>query len=139
MPWEGQTQIKLQGSHLLPYGFQASATYLGAPGLPKAATLVYTSAEIAPSLGRPLTNTSVQVVRILEPNVLFEDRYNQFDLRFSRPIRVGTVRVNPRFDIYNATNSAAVIGSIGGYGLAWLRPTDILTARLVKFGVQVDW
>jgi hypothetical protein len=139
MPWEGQTQIKLQGAHPLPFGFQASATYLGAPGLPQAATRAYTSAAIAPSLGRPLTNTSVQVVRILEPNTQFEDRYNQIDLRFSRPIRFGAVRVNPRFDIYNATNSAAVIGSIGGYGAAWLRPTDILTARLIKFGAQIDW
>jgi hypothetical protein len=139
MPWEGQTQIKFQGSYPLPFGFQASATYLGAPGLPKAATRSYSSAEIAPSLGRPLTNTSQQVVRILEPNTLFEDRYNQVDLRFSRPISLGPVRVNPRLDVYNVGNSAAVIGALGGYGAAWLRPTEILTARIVKFGVQVDW
>ena len=47
--------------------------------------------------------------------------------------------MTPRFDIYNLTNSGAVIGSIAGYGAAWLRPTEILTARLLKFGVQVDW
>src|SRR5690606_3851236 len=100
MPWRGQTQIKFQGTHPLPVGFHVSATYLGAPGVPQAATRAYTSAEIAPSLGRPLTNTSVQVVRILEPNTQFEDRYNQIDLRFSRPLQLGNVRINPRFDVY---------------------------------------
>ena len=49
------------------------------------------------------------------------------------------MRVTPRFDIYNATNSGAVIGSLAGYGAVWLRPTEILTGRLLKFGIQVDW
>jgi hypothetical protein len=139
MPWEGQTQIKFQGSYPLPGGVQIAATYLGAPGLPQAATRSYSSAEIAPSLGRPLTNTAAQVVRILEPNTQFEDRYNQIDLRFGRPFNIQRVRIHPRVDFYNVTNSSAVIGTIGGYGPVWLRPTEILTARLIKFGAQVDW
>ena len=35
------------------------------------------------------------------------------------------MRVTPRFDIYNADQLDAVIGSLGGYGAAWLRPTEI--------------
>ena len=34
---------------------------------------------------------------------------------------------------------STVVGSIGGYGAAWLRPTEILTARVIKFGAQIDW
>lgn len=139
MPWRGQTQVKFQGSYPLPYGFQASATYLGAPGIPQNATRSYTSAEVAPSLGRPLTNIAARVLTIVEPNTMFENRYNQIDLRFSRLFRFNRLRIQPRLDIYNLTNSAAVIGSIAGYGAAWLRPTEILTARLVKLGAQVDW
>ena len=140
MPWEGQTQIKFQGYYPLAYGFDVAATYLGAPGLPQAATRSYTNAEIQPSLGRPLSGGATsKVITIMEPNTQFEDRYNQIDLRFSRPFRIQGLRVNPRLDIYNITNSAAVVGSIGGYGAAWLRPTEILTARLIKFGAQIDW
>lgn len=139
MPWRGQTQIKFQGSYPLPYGFQASATYLGAPGIPQNATRSYTSAEVAPSLGRPLTNIAARVLTIVEPNTMFENRYNQIDLRLSRLFRFNRLRIQPRLDMYNLTNSAAVIGSIAGYGAAWLRPTEILTARLVKLGAQVDW
>ncbi len=140
MPWRGQTQIKFQGSYELPYGFQVAATYLGAPGLPQAATRSYSNAEIAPSLGRSLSGSAAsRVVRILEPNTQFEDRYNQFDLRFSRRFAIKGLRIQPRFDIYNVGNSSAVVGAIGGYGAAWLRPTEILTARFIKFGAQIDW
>jgi hypothetical protein len=140
MPWRGQTQIKFQASYPLPYGFNAAATWLGAPGVPQSATFSFTSAQIATSLGRPLSGgTASKVVTVLEPNTLFEDRYNQFDVRFSRFFRVSGVRITPRFDIYNLTNSAPVLSSVGGFGAAWLRPLDVLTARLFKFGVQVDF
>jgi hypothetical protein len=139
-PWRGQTQIKVQYAYPLPYDFKFSGTYLGAPGLAQNATRAYTNAEITPSLGRPLAGgVTTAAIQILAPNTNFEKRYNQFDIRFSRVFRFGRASIEPRFDVYNLTNEAAVIGSIAGYGPAWLRPTDILTARLVKFGVQVDF
>ena len=49
------------------------------------------------------------------------------------------MRFDPRLDIYNLTNSTTALGSISGYGAAWLRPTDAMSARIVKFGVQVDF
>ena len=57
----------------------------------------------------------------------------------SRVFRFGRTSLMPRFDIYNAGNASSVMGSIAGYGASWLRPTDILTARIVKLGLQVDW
>ena len=141
MPWEGQTQIKFQGSYPLPSRVcWRRATYLGAPGLPQAATLSYSNAEIQPSLGRPLSggadgedhhhSRAQHTVRgSVQP-----DR-----LSLQPPLQDSGMRINPRLDIYNLTNSAAVVGSIAGYGAAWLRPTEILTARLVKFGAQIDW
>jgi len=47
--------------------------------------------------------------------------------------------MEPRIDIYNLFNSVTALGSIGGYGPIWLRPTDALGARLMKLGVQVDF
>jgi hypothetical protein len=140
MPWEGQTQFKFQGYYPLPFGFDVAGTYLGAPGLPQQATRSYTNAEIRQSLGRDLSGgATARNITILEPNTQFENRYNQIDLRFSRPVSIQSLRIIPRFDIYNVTNSAPVIGMLTGYGATWLRPTEILTARLLKFGVQVDW
>jgi hypothetical protein len=140
LPWAAQTQIKLQAAYPLPAGVRVAATYQDLPGIAQAATRSYTNAEIAPSLGRPLAGSATQqVIRIVEPNVMLEDRQRQIDLRFTRAFRLQRMTISPKFDIYNLTNSPAVMGSIAGYGTTWLRPTDILTARIAKFGVQVDW
>src|SRR4029077_18493549 len=53
LPWSAQTQYKLAANYPLPwYGVQVSATYQTLPGIPIAATNTYTSAQVAPSLGR---------------------------------------------------------------------------------------
>ena len=146
LPNEGQLQIKLQGAYPLPYGIQVSAAYQNLPGLPQFATFSFSNAQIAPNLGRNLAAcpaigncTAVATVNIFEPNTRFEKRYNQIDLRVSKNIRAGRFRITPRLDAYNLFNSDSVIGEIYGFGAAWLRPTEILTARLVKFGAQVDF
>ena len=54
VPLQGQTQIKINGIYPLPWDFLVSAVFQNLPGLPIAATHVYTNEEIAPSLGRNL-------------------------------------------------------------------------------------
>lgn len=138
-PWRGQTQAKVQFAYPIWYEFRVALTYQNNPGLAQAATLGYSSAAIQPSLGRPLSTAAVAVVSLIPPNTMFEPRYSQLDVRVSRRFRVGQVKFEPRFDIYNLTNAVTALGSISGYGGSWLRPTDALGARLAKFGVQVDF
>ena len=138
-PWMGQTQVKLQYSQPIWNDFRVALAYQNNPGLAQAATLGYTNAQVSPSLGRNLSTAAVAVVSIIPPNTLREPRYNQFDVRLSRKFQIGHVKFEPRADVYNLFNSVTSLGSIGGYGAAWLRPTDALGARLAKFGVQVDF
>ena len=42
-------------------------------------------------------------------------------------------------DLYNALNASTVITSNATYGATWLTPTQILTSRIFKFGVQLDF
>ena len=106
----------------------------------------YTSAEIAPSLGRQLSScpatgacTATTSISLLPPNTMFEDRFSQADIRFTKNIRLQKLRVQGQFDVYNLFNSSAVLAENGTYGSSWLRPSSILAARLFKFGAQVDW
>jgi hypothetical protein len=147
LPNKGQMQIKLQGAYPLPYGVQVSAAYQNLPGLPQFATFSFTNAQISQSLGRPMgacpatgTCTAFATVNILEPNSRFEKRYNQMDFRVSKSFRFArSVRITPRLDAYNLFNSDSVIGELYGFGATWQRPTEILTARLIKFGAQIDF
>ena len=138
-PWRGQTQAKAQFSVPIWYDINFALTFQNNPGLAQAATRAYTNAEVIPSLGRPLSTASVAVVNIMAPNTLFEPRYSQVDIRLGRKFNVGRYRLYPRVDVYNLFNSVTALGSLSGYGATWLRPTDVLGARLAKFGVQVDF
>jgi hypothetical protein len=138
-PWRGQTQAKAQFAYPLWYDFKLALTYQNNPGLAQAATRAYSNAEIFPSLGRNLSTSSVAVVNIMPPNTMFEPRYSQWDIRLSRRFQIGRVVIYPRADVYNLFNAVTALGSLSGYGPAWLRPTDALGARLAKFGVQVDF
>ena len=139
-PWRGQTQAKAQFAYPLPGDFKFAVTYQNNPGIARDATNPYTSAQIAPSLGRQLSGgLSTAVVTIVQPNTLYENRWTQVDVRLSRVFKFKQVRLEPRFDVYNLTNASAVNGALGGYGPIWLYPYAIMTARLAKFGVQVDF
>jgi hypothetical protein len=146
MPFRGQTQIKVNGIYPLPWDFVASAVFQNLPGLPVAATQVFTNAEIAPSLGRNLGQcrgaaicNGTATVTVLEPNTKFENRLTQVDVRLTKSLRVGGVRVQGMFDVYNLFNANTILATNARFGPTWLQPTRILAARLVKFGAQLDF
>jgi len=106
------------------------------------ANATYTNAQIAPSLGRNLAagaNGTVSV-SLIAPGTVFGDRLNQVDYRIAKTFKFNqNRRIQGIIDIYNLLNGSAVITQNNTYGSAWLRPTQILQARLVKFGVQIDF
>lgn len=148
LPWSAQTQVKMNASYPLPWwGLQVSGTLQSLPGIPVFASYVATNAEIAPSLGRNLAScptptgacASFVNVAVLPPNTKFEDRFSQVDFRLAKTIRLGKARVQGMFDLYNLFNSSAVLAESFFYGPAWLRPSAVLSARLAKFGAQIDF
>jgi hypothetical protein len=129
------------------FGLQTSATYQSLPGPQILANATVRNADIAPSLGRNLSscpatgacNATVSV-SLIPPGTMFGDRLHQVDFRVSKTVVfAGSRRVQGIVDVYNVFNGAAVITQNNTYGSAWLRPTQILQARLVKFGVQLDF
>ena len=114
------------------------ALLVGVPGLAK--TLLIRS------LGRALAagaNATV-VVDVLPSQRQFEDSSSQTDIRFIKMFKLGgTRKVQGIFDIYNAFNARPVLAVTTRYtgttGGAWLRPTNTLVGRLLKFGVQFDF
>ena len=142
-----QPNIKALIVYPLPWGVQASATYQGLPGPMILANAAIGNAAIAPSLGRNLsacpatgTCTSTVSVSLIPPGTVYGDRLNQVDVRFSKSISLaGSRRVQGMVDVYNMLNGSAVLSQNNTFGAAWQRPTQILQARLVKFGVQFDF
>ncbi len=133
------TQVKLLGVYPLPFGLQASATFQSLPGPEITASRTYSSAEVAPVLGRNLT-AGTAAVPLIKPGTLFADRLNQLDVRFSKTVGLGGGRrLQANVDIYNAMNASAVLALNTTYGANWQQPLQILQGRLVKFGMQFDF
>ena len=146
-PFSAQTQIKINGAYPLPWwGLQASAVYQNLPGIQQSATIFVPNSQIVGSLGRNLAACGAAVVcnaivaaRGDVPFTLFEPRSNQIDVRLTKTIRAGRVRMSPRFDVYNLFNNSAVTRLNPTFGAVWLKPLDVLGGRLVKFGAHIDF
>jgi hypothetical protein len=139
-----QNLFKVNGSVQLPWGLQTAAVFQSIPGPNYDAIYTATTAQIAPSLGRPLAG-GVQTVNInLVPSLSqFADyRINQLDVRLTKILRLTRGRIQLNLDVYNALNGSYVLWgntTYGTNGANWLKPTSTLDARLIKFGAQFDF
>jgi len=110
-----------------PVDVLLSTTFRSDQGNPLQANYVVTSAQVAQTLGRPLSgNTPSITVNLLEPGAQWGDRINEFDLRVAKVLRFGRTRSNVGVDIYNLLNSAAVLTYNQSFtpGGRWLVPTS---------------
>jgi hypothetical protein len=136
------TQVKLLGSYTLPWAIQVSGTYQNMPGPAITASTVYTSAQIAPSLGRPLSSAATATINVIKPGTMYGERMNQLDFRLAKTFTMGRTRIQGMLDLYNALNGSAVLAvnnTYGTNGSTWLVPQRILPARLIKFGTQINF
>jgi hypothetical protein len=140
------TQLKLVGIYTVPrMDVVVSGTYQNMPGPVIASNVVAANALITPSLGRPLSGGAPNAtINIVEPGTMYGDRINQLDVRFSKIVRFGGVRrATVNVDLANALNASTIVTELYGYNpanpAAWRRPNEILQARFVQFGVQLDF
>ena len=57
----------------------------------------------------------------------------------SKRVRVGKASVQGMVDVYNTLNASPILSLNTTYGANWLRPTEILNGRLVKFGARIEF
>jgi hypothetical protein len=154
-------QFKLLGSYTIPWqNIRVSGNFQSLPGPARQAAVLYTQAQITSALGRVATVAGNKSVLAIEPAIplasasgsgtgtplfgtQFGDRLNQLDIRFSKIFKFGRNTLDANFDIYNTFNSDTVLTENTAYsganGGAWLLPTTVLQARIIKFGVRWDF
>ncbi|MBM3818635.1 MAG: TonB-dependent receptor [Acidimicrobiia bacterium] len=139
-PW--QTQFKGYAVYTVPrVDVQVSGTLRSTLGNNYNANFTATNAILASSstLGRPLSGNAANIsIALLAPNSTFIGRRNELDLRFGKIVRVGRIRNVISLDLFNALNSDALI-SVNQSFASWLRPTEILNARLMKVSYTLDF
>jgi hypothetical protein len=134
-------EIKFSGGYTFPHGIELSSSVISYPGPQITAAYPATNAQIAPSLGRDLSAgaTATRTIELIQPGTMYDDRLFQLDLRASRIFRFGSRSVRGMVDLFNVFNANSVLSLSTGYGSNWLRPTSVVRARMVKFGIQVNY
>ena len=139
------TDLKLIGTYdIARIGASVSALFYSRPGPPISANRVFASAEVAPSLGRPLSGNAPSVtINMVQPGTLYGDRRNQLDLRTTKTFTLSGVKTGVSFELYNVFNTNAVLTENAVYRDAtasgWRIPTSIVTPRLMKLSLQLDF
>jgi hypothetical protein len=146
-----QTRATALGSYVIPkVDVQISGTFRSDPGQQLAANWSATAANTV-GLNRAFAGlgSPTITVNLVEPGTLYGERVNQVDMRFAKVLRFGRTRTLVGFDVYNLSNSAAVLTYNQTFvpgqnestpaSARWLRPTSVLQARFVKIGAQIDF
>ena len=144
------TQFKAYGVYIIPkVDVQISGSFRSIPGQTPSAPpnndvnvgFVANNAFLATNstLGRVLSGGAANVtLQLLEPYTKYLDRRNELDLRFGKVLRVRNARAVVSLDLYNALNSDATINVNQAFA-SYLRPTEILNARVAKISMNFNF
>jgi hypothetical protein len=144
-PWANQTQLKVNASYPLPYDVLVSAVLQHMPGPAYGANGIFFGGE---GLNRGFSS-GFAFVNMMEPFQQREDRFTQLDMRFSKIFAIGGGRIRVDFDLFNITNSRAILSVSSTYGAVfgpnsqpgagWRFPTNVLGGRMWRFGTLIDF
>jgi hypothetical protein len=95
----------------------------------------------AGALVAPTLNVASLTVPLVPPGTEFLPRLNQLDLSVAKSLNVGAVRVQGQIDVFNVFNESTILGyrSTNFATAAYLQPSTVLQARMVRLGMQLRW
>jgi len=130
---DSEYAFRLSGSYTAPYDISVSGSFILNNGYPYQSQYAVTR-TVFPTLTR-----SSQTVRLTERGDERLPDVKMVDLRVSRTFRIGTRRITPLLEVFNLGNADTFVGYNNNVGQAYLRPTDILSPRIARVGVTVDF
>jgi hypothetical protein len=123
---------RVSGVYELPYQISISATGQYYAGFPETTTVSVGNNTVALTQGttmltvEPRGSTRLPAVSSLDASV-------------RKFWRISGLRLEPRVDLYNLTNSASILGRVTQLGPTYGRVSSIQRGRLVKVGVSVEF
>jgi hypothetical protein len=80
-------------------------------------------------------------VPLAAPGTEFLPRLNQLDVSVAKSFTVGTVRLQGQMDVFNVFNKSTILSyrSTNFATAAYLQPSTVLQARMIRLGMQLRW
>jgi hypothetical protein len=87
-----------------------------------------------------LTESSV-TIPLVAPGTEFLPRLNQVDLSLGKWFQIGGTRIQGQIDLFNTLNASTIVGyrSTNFATPAYLQPSGVLQARLIRIGTRINW
>ena len=112
-------------------------------GLSQSANYFEPAANVRTQLGRGIAGGAPTVTLNMAPiGLVYPDRLNTVDMRFTKILRIGRTRASVGVDLYNLLNAntgTSFNQNFGVDGATWLRPNAVLNPRYVRFNTTVDF
>jgi hypothetical protein len=147
-PWYSNTQLKVAVVYPLPWwGIKLSANEQNLPSIPLTASYVFSGSQVSfvnPVAGHTTLSAGAaaqNTIELITPASVFrEGRNNQLDFRMAKNFAIRERwKIEPTVDFYNMLNANSVLGITTRFGANWQKVTSLLPARMLKFGVHVDF
>jgi hypothetical protein len=124
----------LSGSYQMPGDVVLAGSFVSNTGFPYVSSYTVTRAQL------PTLTRSTQAVFLSDRGSERLPQVTLTDIRVSRPFNVGHGRrIVPQFDIFNLSNSSTVTSLNSAVGGTYLVPTGIVSPRIAKIGISVDF
>ena len=138
------TRFKAYATYRIPViDVNLAAAIQSLPGPEVLANVPYNSAQIAPLIGRPLSNNATQIeVPVIAPGTVFGDRINQLDFRVGKVFNLDHARFVINLDLHNALNTDAILELSQDYGRngdQFMNARSMIQGRVTQISVQVDF
>lgn len=124
--------LKISGAYNLPWGIQTAGNWSHYRGWPETTTVRVGSDTVR------LTQVTQNIVIEPRGEQRMED-VSQVDLNFKKAMRLGTLRIEPRVDIFNLLNANAVTNLIQQKGPTYGNVIELLGSRMVKLGFNLTF
>ena len=136
-------EFKLAGTHALPLGFEASASFLSFPGQARSVTWTPVPAVFPGgqrtqpiTIGTAQTGSLTAAGGLVPPGTRFGDRWNQLDVGVTKKVRVRTWQMEYSAMLFNSLNSSPVLTYNTAFGSSLDRPLSNLQPRLLRLSVR---
>lgn len=123
---------RMSGVYELPYQISVSGTAQYYQGFPETTTVSVGSNTVA--------LTQVTQVLTVEPRATTRfPAVTSMDVSVRKLWTIAGLKIEPRFDAYNLSNSATILGRIAQLGPTYGRASSIQRGRLIKLGMSVEF
>jgi hypothetical protein len=128
VPWS----YRLSGVYELPYQTSVSATAQYYQGFPELTTVLVDNKTVGLTQGNATLTVEPRGTTRLPP-------VSSLDVSVRKFWQVAGVKLEPRVDLYNLTNAAAILGRVTQLGPTYNRASSIQRGRLIKLGMNVEF